>query len=70
MIDFIYNNVELANSLNVTGVESIIINGLFKKYDIEIDLKKNVNIMIGENGLGKTTILNCIYYLLSKKLKN
>lgn len=40
MIDFIYNNVELANSLNVTGVESIIINGLFKKYDIEIDLKK------------------------------
>ncbi len=69
MIDFIYNNVELANSLNVTGVESIIINGLFKKYDIEIDLKKNVNIMIGENGLGKTTILNCIYYLLSKKVE-
>lgn len=40
MIDFIYNNVELANSLNATGVETIIINGLFKKYDIEIDLKK------------------------------
>ena len=23
-----------------------------------------VNIFIGENGLGKTTILNCLYYIL------
>lgn len=28
---------------------------------------KEVNIYIGENGLGKTIILNCVYYILKKR---
>ncbi|NJB84185.1 AAA family ATPase [Wenyingzhuangia aestuarii] len=37
--------------------------------DVDIDLSDSVKILIGENGLGKTTILNIIYYTLSKKFK-
>lgn len=55
------------NSLNETNLEYIGIYGLFGRYDVEIPFEKRVNIFIGENGLGKTTILNCIYFLLEKK---
>ena len=30
------------------------------------DMAMGGNIYIGENGLGKTTILNCLYYVLEK----
>lgn len=40
---------------------------LFGNYDIEIPFDDKVKILIGENGLGKTTILNILYYILSKK---
>lgn len=39
---------------------------LFGKYDIHIDFDR-VNIFVGDNGIGKTTILNCIYYILAGK---
>lgn len=55
------------NRMNETNLEYIGIFGLFGRYDIEIPFDKQVNIFIGENGLGKTTILNCIYFLLEKK---
>lgn len=55
------------NRMNTTNLEYINILGLFGRYDIEIPFNKEVNIFIGENGLGKTTILNCIYYILEKK---
>ena len=38
----------------------------FNRYDVRIAFDKQVKIFIGENGLGKTTILNCIYFLLEK----
>lgn len=38
---------------------------LFGMYDIQLDLKNDVNIYVGENGLGKTTVLNCLYYMLT-----
>ncbi|MCM3294088.1 ATP-binding protein [Paenibacillus sp. MER 180] len=41
--------------------------GLFGSRDVEIPFNSNVNILIGENGLGKTTILNAIYYTLTCK---
>ena len=50
------------NGVNETNLEYIGIVGLFDRYNIEIPFDKQVNIFIGENGLGKTTILNCIYY--------
>lgn len=55
------------NLVNETNLEYIKIQGLFGRYDIKIPFKQQVNIFIGENGLGKTTILNCIYYILQRK---
>lgn len=55
------------NGMNKTNLEYIEILGLFGRYNVEIPFDKQVNILIGENGLGKTTILNCIYYILEKK---
>lgn len=39
---------------------------LFGKYNIHIDFDK-VNIFVGDNGIGKTTVLSCIYYVLAGK---
>ncbi len=41
----------------------IIINGLLNKYNFEIDLDKRLNVLIGENGAGKTTILKIIRHV-------
>ena len=65
-----YNSLsetEVLNIMNKTNLEYIGICGLFGRYNIEIPFEKQVNIFIGENGLGKTTILNCIYFVLEKK---
>lgn len=54
-------------------IEKFIIRKLFGMYNINLDLKNKVNIYVGENGLGKTTILNCLYYILTcnfEKLKD
>ena len=42
---------------------------LFNYIDVDLPLDKNVNIFLGENGLGKTTILNCLYNTLSLKFE-
>lgn len=52
------------NAPNETSLEKITIKGLFGRSDITLNFDKEVNIYIGENGLGKTTILNCVYYIL------
>lgn len=61
------SEMRVFNELNETNLEYIGIFGLFNRYNIEIPFDKQVNIFIGENGLGKTTILNCIYFVLEKK---
>lgn len=48
-------------------LQQLKIENLFGDYNIDIDFE-NFNIFIGENGIGKTTILNCIYYILSGNL--
>ena len=42
------------------------INKLFGKYDNEIDLSSRGIILIGENGVGKTTIMKIIMNLMNK----
>lgn len=37
---------------------------LFGIYNVNIPFKDNINIFIGENGLGKTTILNALNYVI------
>jgi len=39
----------------------------YQSVDINFDYKNKI--LIGENGLGKTTILNILYYILDKKFK-
>lgn len=61
-----YLNNDIFNNDDI-GIKYINIFGLFGRYDIEIPFDKKVNIFIGENGMGKTTILNCIYLILEQK---
>lgn len=66
----VYNSLfetRVLNEVNGTNLQYVNIYGLFGRYNIEIPFEKKVNIFIGENGLGKTTILNCIYYLLEQQ---
>lgn len=41
------------------------IKGLFNQFDVTLPFDNDINIFLGENGMGKTTILNCLYYVLS-----
>jgi len=45
------------------------ITNLFGYQTVTIDFENKYKIIIGENGLGKTTVLNCLYYLLDKKFR-
>lgn len=40
---------------------------LFGFRNVNIPFEDNIKILIGENGLGKTTVLNSLYYVLSEK---
>lgn len=46
------------------GIKIFEIKGLFNRFDVKLPLDNDVNIFFGENGLGKTTILNCFCYAL------
>lgn len=43
------------------------ITNLFGFRTVDIDFTESIKILIGENGLGKTTVLNSLYYVLSQK---
>lgn len=51
-------------------IERFGIKGLFGKKDVELSFKHKAQVYIGENGLGKTTILNALNYLLSCDFRN
>ena len=46
------------------------ISGLFNQFDVNLDLNTDVNIFIGENGMGKTKIMNCLNYSLKRDFSN
>lgn len=46
------------------------IKNLFNQFDVSIPLTQDVNIFLGENGMGKTTILSCLYSVLSGNIQN
>lgn len=43
------------------------IKGLFGYKNVRIEFDEPYKIIVGENGSGKTTVLNCLYYTLAKK---
>lgn len=47
------------------SVKRFVIRRLFGHKDVELNFKNQVQIYIGENGLGKTTVLNALYYVIS-----
>ncbi|MXV51229.1 AAA family ATPase [Pedobacter sp. HMF7647] len=51
----------------MSNIKKYAINGLFNTQNVVIPFDENIKILIGENGLGKTTILNSLYYVLTKK---
>ena len=52
------------------NIKSVIVNGLFHTFNHEIKFNNgNIAIIIGENGIGKTTILQIIYSIFSKKIE-
>ena len=53
----------------MSNLERFVIIGLFNEYNVDLDLQKEVNIFVGENGMGKTTILNCLYSVLSGRVE-
>lgn len=53
----------------IVYIERISIQGLYGQYNLEWNLNKNVNILVGINGSGKTTIFNIVDYLFSGNLK-
>lgn len=64
---FYNKNYIIRNELSNINIEWFEIKGLFGRNNVKLNLKNKVNIYIGENGFGKTTVLNCIYYILTKK---
>jgi len=48
-------------------IQSFTIKGLFGLYDVHIPFENDVMILIGENGMGKTQIMNLLYYLMIKR---
>ena len=57
----------VVNHANFTNVRAFSIFNLFGRYNVSLNFDKEVNIYVGENGLGKTTILSCLYAVLNKK---
>jgi ABC-type lipoprotein export system ATPase subunit len=50
-----------------SNLKSFIVKGLFGDRSISIPFEEDVKILIGENGLGKTTLLSMLYYTLTGK---
>mgnify|MGYP000058889872 CR=1 FL=1 len=52
------------------NLKRFVIKKLFNEYNVDLNLQNEVNIFVGENGMGKTTILNCLYSVLSGRIEN
>lgn len=51
--------------MNTHNIKHFSIYGLFGRSDVHIPFEENVKILVGENGIGKTQILNIFYYTLT-----
>lgn len=51
------------------GIKIFEIKNLFYQFDVKLPLDEKINIFLGENGMGKTTILNCLHCVLSGNIE-
>jgi len=61
--EFLIDSCEVkeVTKLKSLFIKKITVNQLWKKYNIEWELDKQVNILIGKNGMGKSTLLQLIH---------
>ncbi|POZ49826.1 AAA family ATPase [Methylovulum psychrotolerans] len=52
--------------MNTSPIKSFSVYGLFGTSDVHIPFDENIKILVGENGLGKTQVLNILYYTLTQ----
>lgn len=48
-------------------IDNITISGLYDLYSIDIPVENNQLILVGENGLGKSTVVTMLYHFLTKQ---
>jgi ABC-type lipoprotein export system ATPase subunit len=51
----------------MSRIKSFSIKNLFGYQDVDLTFENNIMILMGENGLGKTSILNSLYFTLTEK---
>lgn len=52
--------------MKLSNIQSFSIYGLFGTTDVHIPFDQDIKILIGENGVGKTQVLNILYYTLTR----
>ncbi|MEG4839218.1 AAA family ATPase [Microcoleus sp. B9-D4] len=52
--------------MNTSNIKSFSVQGIFGTDDVHIPFDENTKILVGENGLGKTQVLNLFYYTLKR----
>ncbi|MEO0684049.1 MAG: hypothetical protein AAFY76_03115, partial [Cyanobacteria bacterium J06649_11] len=55
--------------MKFTRMKYFSISGLFGSKEVHIPFEEDVKILIGENGLGKTQVLNIFYYTLTRNFQ-
>lgn len=63
LLTFAVQNTFIMKSSNI---KSFSVYGLFGTSDVHIPFDENIKILIGENGLGKTQVLDILYYTLTR----
>jgi predicted ATPase len=58
--------INMDNKMNTSNIKSFSVYGLFGTDDIHIPFDENIKILVGENGIGKTQVLNLFYYTLTR----
>lgn len=54
---------------NLSNLKGIVIEGLFGKYDYNLEFNNMVNIYVAENGHGKTTIIKILVAVLNRDIE-
>ncbi len=62
--NLLQNGVQKQSQTNKIEIKTVTIKNLFKRYNFQYDLNSYINILIGKNGTGKSTILKLIYSAL------
>ena len=50
-------------------IKSLVVKGLWGRYDYDLQFNEDINIFTGSNGTGKTTLLKLLWYVYSGHYK-